>query len=256
VLVVAVALELEHAVDQVLQHARPCDGPVLGDVTDEDRRDAGLLCDPEQPRRGFAHLADRARRGAELGRVQRLHRVDHADLGALLLERRADGVKLGLGEEGDVRGASEPFRAKLDLGRRLLPGYEQRTSRRAHRAQRREQQRRLAHTGLAPDEHERGRDQAAAEDTVELGNSRGDALGLFGLDVEELERRPRRGCSCFGRLFLDERPKLTARRALAEPPPGRVAAAGAGELGRSLGHLPMLGTRADGNCVYSGTPAA
>ena len=43
--VVAVALELEHAVDQVLEHARACNRAVLRHVADEDRRDAGLLRD-------------------------------------------------------------------------------------------------------------------------------------------------------------------------------------------------------------------
>ena len=42
-LVVAVALELQHAVDEVLEHARACDRPVLGHVADEDRRDAASL---------------------------------------------------------------------------------------------------------------------------------------------------------------------------------------------------------------------
>ena len=55
--VVAVALELEHAVDEVLEHARAGDRAVLRHVADEDRRDAGLLRDAQQPRRGLAHLA-------------------------------------------------------------------------------------------------------------------------------------------------------------------------------------------------------
>ena len=59
--VVAVALELEHAVDEVLEHARAGDGAVLGHVADEDRGDAVLLRDAQQPARGLADLADRAR---------------------------------------------------------------------------------------------------------------------------------------------------------------------------------------------------
>ena len=38
--VVAVAFEREHGVDDVLEHARPRERAVLGDVTDEHRRDA------------------------------------------------------------------------------------------------------------------------------------------------------------------------------------------------------------------------
>ena len=44
--VVAVALELEHAVDEVLEHARAGDRAVLRHVADEEERDAGLLRRP------------------------------------------------------------------------------------------------------------------------------------------------------------------------------------------------------------------
>ena len=98
---VAVALELEHAVDEVLEHARAGDRAVLRHVADEEDRDAVLLRDPQQARGRLAHLGDRAGRRAELGRVERLHRVDHADVGPLALERRADRLELGLGEDLD-----------------------------------------------------------------------------------------------------------------------------------------------------------
>ena len=65
--VVAVALELEHAVDEMLEHARARDGAVLRHVADEDRRDAVLLRDAEQAAGRLAHLADRAGRGAHVG---------------------------------------------------------------------------------------------------------------------------------------------------------------------------------------------
>src|ERR1051326_1571160 len=53
VLVVAVALELQHAVDQVLEHTRAGDGAVLGHVADEEDRDAGFLRHAQQPRRSL-----------------------------------------------------------------------------------------------------------------------------------------------------------------------------------------------------------
>ena len=46
-LAVAVALELEHAVDQVLEHARARYGAVLGHVPDQEDRDVVLLRDSE-----------------------------------------------------------------------------------------------------------------------------------------------------------------------------------------------------------------
>ena len=53
---VAVALELQDAVDEVLEDARPGDGAVLRDVADEHGRDAGLLRDAKQPAGRLAHL--------------------------------------------------------------------------------------------------------------------------------------------------------------------------------------------------------
>ena len=188
---IAVALELEHAVDEVLEHARAGDGAVLRHVADEEDGDAVLLRDAQEPRCGFAHLRHRAGGRAELRRVERLHRVDHADVRPLALERRADRLELGLGEHGDRLGAAEPGRAELHLRRRLLAGDEQRLPVGAHRAQRHQQQRRLADAGLAADQHERRGNEPAAEHAVELRHAGRDPLGFLRLDVDEAQQRPR-----------------------------------------------------------------
>ena len=123
---VAVALELEHAVDEVLEHARAGDGAVLGHVADEDRGDTRLLGDAEQPRRRLAHLRHRARSRADLGRVERLDGVDHAHVGPLARERRAHRLELGLGQDLHALGPAQPRCAELHLRGRLLAGDEQR----------------------------------------------------------------------------------------------------------------------------------
>ena len=188
-LVVAVALELEHAVDEVLQHARAGDRPVLRHVTDEDGRHARLLRDAEQTARGLAHLADRARRRAERRRVQRLHRVDHADVGALAVERRADCVELRLREDLDRLRTAETGSAQRHLRGRLLPRDEQRPPPGTRdRPERGQQQRRLADAGLAADEHERRGHETAAEHAIELGDPGRDALRLVGRDVADGRR--------------------------------------------------------------------
>jgi hypothetical protein len=64
--VVAVALELEHAIDEMLEHARARHGTVLRDVTDEEERHTGLLGDPQESSRRLAHLRHRSRRGADV----------------------------------------------------------------------------------------------------------------------------------------------------------------------------------------------
>ena len=102
--VVAVALELEHAVDEMLEHAWAGDGSVLRHVPDEDGRDAGLLRDAHQAGGRLAHLRDGPGRGSDVGRMEGLHRVDDADVRTVAHERIADGVELGLGQDPDRLG--------------------------------------------------------------------------------------------------------------------------------------------------------
>ena len=108
VLVVAVALELEDAVDEVLETRGPATAPSF--VTWPTRTvatPASFATRSRQPRR-LAHLGDRAGRRPEGRGVQRLHGVDDADVRAARLERRADRVELRLGEDLDRLGAAEP----------------------------------------------------------------------------------------------------------------------------------------------------
>src|SRR6476619_6286485 len=74
--VIPVALELQDAVDEVLEHARAGDRAVLRHVADEDRRDAQLLRRAHQAPGGLTHLRDRAGRRPDLRRIQGLHGVD------------------------------------------------------------------------------------------------------------------------------------------------------------------------------------
>src|SRR5438132_3795895 len=123
-------------------------------VADEDRRDAVLLRDAQQPAGGLAYLRDRAGRRSELGGVERLDRVDHADVGALALERGADGLELRLGEDLDLLRAAEALGAQLHLRGRLLACDEERAAVLRDRAERGQEARRLADARFAADEHE------------------------------------------------------------------------------------------------------
>ena len=259
---VAVALELQHAVDEVLEHARPRHGSVLRHVADEDRGDAELLGHAKQPARRLANLAHGAGRGAEVLRVERLHRVDHADVRALPLERRADGVELGLREDLDAVGAAEPRRAELHLCGRLLAGDEERPAPRGRdRAERREEQRRLADARLAADQDEAGGNEPAAEDAVELRHAGRDPLRLLRRDVDELQQGSRRRPRRRGRSLLDERAEGVAAGALAEPAARGVAALGTRVLDCGLGHAatvaaPVDGIRNDFVTAAAGCPEA
>ena len=65
ILVAALALEAEHRVDHMLEHARPGDRAVLGDVADQHHRGAALLGEADQLLRRGADLADRPRRALD-----------------------------------------------------------------------------------------------------------------------------------------------------------------------------------------------
>ena len=58
----ALALEVQHGVDQVLEHARPGQRAFLRDVADEERRDAAALRQRHEARAALAHLRDAAGR--------------------------------------------------------------------------------------------------------------------------------------------------------------------------------------------------
>ena len=73
---VAVALELQHRVDHVLEHPGAGDGALLGHVPDEEDGRAGVLGQAQEAARRLAHLAHAARRRGEGVAVERLHGVD------------------------------------------------------------------------------------------------------------------------------------------------------------------------------------
>ena len=80
-LVAALALEIEHGVDHVLEHARAGDLAVLGDVADQHQDEAALLGEADQLGRGAAHLRDGAGRGIEVVEIHGLDRIDHHQVG-------------------------------------------------------------------------------------------------------------------------------------------------------------------------------
>src|SRR5439155_6273592 len=112
---IAVSLELQDTVDQVLEHPRAGDRSVLRHMADEEHGDPALLRDPKKPSRRLTNLRDGPGRRPDLGRIERLHRVDHADVRPLALERRADRLELRLGQDLDRRCAAEASGAQLDL---------------------------------------------------------------------------------------------------------------------------------------------
>ena len=223
----ALALELQHAVDEVLEHARAGQRALLGDVADKQDGDVAGLGQPRDAVGDLADLADGARRAAQLRGVQRLHRVDHADLGPLGLERREHGLDVGLRDHGHLqRRAGEPLGPQLDLRRRLLAGDVERAPPGARQvAERHRGQRRLADPRRAAEQHERAWDEPSAEHPVELADP-----GLQPRDA--------------GRLDLGERDRLdrAARRR------GAPAAATAADRGRRTSSVSVFHSPQPGHC--------
>jgi hypothetical protein len=120
----------------------------------------------------------------------------------------------------------------------LLARDEQRSPAFADGAQCGQQERRLADSGLTPDEHERSRHEAAAEHSIELRDTCRNPLGLLGADVDESKHGFGGGSRSGGRreLLFEQRSERSAARALSEPTARCVPALGAGMLSRDLRH--------------------
>ncbi len=241
----ALALELQHAVDEVLEHPRAGERALLRDVADEQHGRARRLRDAHDPRGDLADLPDRAGRAGQLRRVQGLHGVDDADVGSLGLHGRQHGGEIGLGEDGHLqRGLAQTLGAQADLRRGLLAGDVERGAPAAgEMAQRHPGERRLADAGGAAEQDERAGDEAAAEHAVELPDAGGQARQALGAHVGQPHRPPGGGAGrphglpgrCGTRL-LHQRVPRPAARALAVPAGLGVAAVGADVLGVRLRH--------------------
>ena len=146
---IAVAFELKDAVDEVLEDARSATAPSF--VTCPTRivaTHASFATRRSRP--AASHLADRSRRRSERGGMQRLHRVDHTDVRPRLLERCAHHIELGLREDLDRIRAAEPGRPKRERDGFLAGDQQGAPTAARDRAERAEEERRLADPGSPP----------------------------------------------------------------------------------------------------------
>ena len=189
--VVALALERQHGVHHVLQYFRPREASVFRDVAHQHRRHVLPLGGKEKLRGGFPHLPDAARRRLEPARPHRLHRVDDHQRRLEAGDLFEDALDAGLRQEIERRRAdAEPVAAALDLVLRLLAGRVEHGADVAGEVRRRlQQQRGLADAGLAAEQHQRSRDDAAAEHAVEFADAGRQPLGLRRLDFAVQPRR-------------------------------------------------------------------
>ncbi len=114
--VMALAFEVEHGVDDVLERLGSGDVAVLGHVSDEKRRDVVALRGEEKLRRRFAHLADAPRGRLKLQREHRLYGVDDEQARPHAADFFEDALDTGLCEQVERRITdAEPIAARFDL---------------------------------------------------------------------------------------------------------------------------------------------
>ena len=101
----------------------PAIDAVLGDVADQHGGDVAGLGDPDQGGRDLLDLGDAAGHALDPGRADGLHRVDHQQRRADLLDVGEHGAQVGLGGEVElVVHAAGAVGAQPDLGGGLLAG--------------------------------------------------------------------------------------------------------------------------------------
>ena len=167
-----IALEIEHGVDHVFQHARPGQRALLGHVPDQDHRRAALLRQPGEPRRAFAHLRHRPRRRSERVRPQSLDRVDHRDLRRLRLQHGEYLFQPDFREQLELPGIQgQAPRAQGDLLAGFLAAHVEHLRRAGEHRQRLQEQGTLADARITADQHHAAGDQTAAERAVELADA-------------------------------------------------------------------------------------
>jgi hypothetical protein len=238
-------LEVEDGVHDVLERPRAGHRPALGHVTHQEDRRARFLGEALEPGRALPHLAHVAGRAVELVGVRRLDRVDHQHR-RLHLPRRAriapapslPGIRRHRRPRPGGPPASGPAPPTPHPTRRACvpPPFQPRRHLQQHGA--------LADPRLAAQEDERPGDHAAAQDEVQLpdapstsapwraARTRSAGPGAAGaLGPPATHGPPRRTAGPSRPGLLDEGIPLAARRALALPARGLVAALGAEEGG-------------------------
>ena len=252
-----VALEIQHGIDDMLEHARAGQGAVLGDVPDHDDGDAGLLGQARELGGAFAHLRHRTRRRSELAAIERLDGIDHRHGRFALGHCGLDGFEPDLGQQVDLVGRRQTQAAGAQghlLGRFFARDVKHR-NRFGQRGQGLQQQRGLAYARIAADEHHGAGHQTAAQHAVEFVQPGRLARRFARFDVGQTAHRRRgrqrrvamRAARRGGRLdrFIERVPGV-AMRALALPLEAGAAAFSADENSAGFSHALMVLERAAG----------
>src|SRR3984893_1733765 len=187
---VTLTLEVQHRVDDMLEHPRAGDRALLVDVADQEDRDMTTLRQQHQPAGALPDLADAAGRRGDAAQKNRLDGVDDRHHRPRLFHTLDDAVQVVLGQDHEpVTLDAETLGSQLQLLDRLLTGdVEDRAVRARDLARQLQQHRRLSNPGIAPDQHQRPGNDAAPKHLVELSHPELEPVLLREPDLRQRHR--------------------------------------------------------------------
>ena len=186
---VRLALKIEHTVDHVLEHLRPCDDALLVDVADDENGHTAALAVLHQAHRAVLDLRDRAGRGGFVVREQGLDGVDDQNVRLEAVCGVQNLVQIGLAEEKQLVAVDpQTLGAELELTGALLAGDIEHALLLGDFLADLKQKGRLADARRAADEHQRAAHGAAAEHAIQLAHAGGEPAGLLGADLAQSHR--------------------------------------------------------------------
>ena len=192
-----VALEIQHGINHVFQHARACNRAVFGNVSDQYHGDAHLFRHARQLGGAFAYLRYGTGGRSDLVGIHGLDGVDNDDFGLMLLQGCLNRFHADFGKQVYAFGGQfQTLRAQGDLLGRFLAGNVQHFTALRHFGDGLQQQCGFADAGVAAEQDDRAIDQTAAQYAVEFAHAGriarhfGGGNGGEGLDGRGI-RRPR-----------------------------------------------------------------
>ena len=197
----ALALEIQHGIDHMLDHARPRDLPVLGDMPHKNHGNTAPFGKACQLVRGGADLTDGPGGGIDVIGPHGLYRIDDDQIGLHLFKCGQDIAQIGFGGQLH-RGVGQPqtLRPHTDLRRGFLSADVDCFQTAAGKMGRCLQQKGgFPDARIAAHQNGRGRDQPAAQNAIQLGNA-GLAAGrgrVLGGEVGQHHRRTATGAKRF-----------------------------------------------------------
>ncbi len=230
-----VALEIQHGIDHVFQHARAGNRAVFGHVSDQYHGDAHLFRHARQLGGAFAYLRHGTWGGGDLVGIHGLDGVDDDDFGLMLFQRRLNRFHADFGKQVHAFGGQfQTLRAQGDLLGGFFAGNVQHFAALRHFGNGLQQQRRFADAGSPPS-------RMTAPSTKPPPNTRSSSpmpVGLRGTSVAVTAERDwtvevSAAQDWSGRFLVRARPgflkrvPLAAMRAFALPFRGSAAAFGA-----------------------------